>query len=159
MKPQGHIPASASPSAHEGADLNVPLVVRIVVILAATLVALVAAVILLFHNFANVYPKRTSEAAPVVTTADLPPPPRLQTDARRDLQELRAGEDQHLDRYAWVDRQQGVAQIPIERAMILWMKNYRPPSVGAPGPATNAVVGPTELEIRQEKAKGGNDAP
>jgi hypothetical protein len=48
MKPQGHIPPSASPSAHEGADLNIPLVLRIVVILAATLLTLVVAVVFFF---------------------------------------------------------------------------------------------------------------
>jgi cell division protein FtsN len=153
MKPQGHIPASASPSAHEGADLNVPLVVRIVVILAAALVVLVFLVVFLFHHFNHEYPSRTSEAAPVVTSADLPPQPRPQVDPKHELEEVRAREDQHLDHYAWVDQQKGVAQIPIDRAMALWVKNYLPSA-----PATNTAA-PTELQMRQQKAKGDNNAP
>jgi cell division protein FtsN len=154
MKPQGHIPRSASPSAHEGADLDVPLVVRIVVILAATLVILVLLVVFLFHHFNHEYPSRTSEAAPVVATADLPPQPRLQIDPKRELEELRAMEDQHLDHYTWVDQPKGVAQIPLDRAMALWVKNYSPST-----PATNAAAAHTELQMRQQKAKGDGNAP
>jgi hypothetical protein len=154
MKPQGHIPPSASPSAHEGADLNVPLVVRIVVILAATLVVLVLLVVFLFHYFNHEYPSRTSEAASVVTTADLPPQPRLQVDPKRELGEVRAKEDEHLNRYAWADQPKGVAHIPIDRAMVLWVRNYSPS-----GPATNAAAAPTELQMRQQKAKGDTNAP
>jgi hypothetical protein len=154
MKPQGHIPESASPSTHEGADLNVPLVARIVVILAATLVVLVLLVVFLFHYFNHEYPARTSEAAPVVVAADLPPLPRIQVDPKRELEEVHAKEDEHLDRYAWVDQQNGIAQIPIDRAMALWVKNYSPSA-----PATNGATAPTELQMRQVKAKGDNHAP
>jgi hypothetical protein len=154
MKPQGHIPPSASPSAHEGADLDVFLVARIVVILAATLVVLVLLVVFLFHHFNHEYPARTSEAAPVVAAADLPPQPRLQVDPKRELGDVRAKEDQHLDHYAWVDQQNGIAQIPIDRAMALWVKNYSPSA-----PATNAAAAPTELQMRQQKAKGESNAP
>jgi hypothetical protein len=147
MKPQGHIPASASPSAHEAADLDVPLIARIVVILTATLVVLVVVVVYLFHRFNHEYPGRTSEASPVVAPSELPPAPRLQTNPKRDLQEVRAREDAHLDRYAWVDQSQGIAQIPIDRAMVLWVKTYAP----------NAA--PTELQMRQQKAQEGNHAP
>jgi hypothetical protein len=161
MKPQGHIPPSASPSAHEGADLDVPLIARIAVILAGTLVALVLIGAYLFHHFSREYPGRTSEAAPVVTTAELPPPPRLQSDPRHDLQEVRAQEDLHLSRYAWVDRSQGIAQIPIERAMALWVKGYVPPPARPATPLTNSIIAPTsaivaptnELQMRQQKAQ------
>jgi hypothetical protein len=47
----------------------------------------------------------------------LPPEPRLQTDPRRDLLQLRAEEDAVLESYGWVDRQAGVVRIPIEHAM------------------------------------------
>jgi hypothetical protein len=141
MKPQGHIPDSASPLTHEGADLNVLLVARVVVILAATLVVLVVLVVFLFHYFNHEYPARTSEAVPVVRAADLPPQPRLQLDPKRELEQVQAKEDE-----------QGIAQIPIDRAMALWVKNY------SPSTATNTTA-PTELQMRQEKAKGDNHAP
>ena len=154
MKPQGHIPPSAPPSAHEGADLNVPRILRVFLVLAATLAALLFLVNSLFSHFDQKYPARTSEAAPVVTPADLPPAPRLQMHPERDLQAVRAGEDLHLNGYAWVNRSQGIAQIPIDRAMVIWAKTYVPFT-----PATNVAPAPDELQMRQQKATESTHAP
>jgi hypothetical protein len=159
MKPQGHVPASASPSTHEAADLNVPLILRTAALVVPTLAMLILAVTLLFHYFNRFYANRTSEAAPVVTAADLPPAPRLQTDPAGDLQAVRAREDAHLDRYAWVERNQGIAQVPIERAMLLWVKTYSPPPAPMASSPTNSVAAPTELQVRQDKAQEANHAP
>ena len=49
----------------------------------------------------------------------LPPIPRLQEDPEAELAELRAREDAALASYGWVDESQGIALIPIERAMEL----------------------------------------
>ncbi|MFI5280763.1 MAG: hypothetical protein ACHQU1_09720 [Gemmatimonadales bacterium] len=49
----------------------------------------------------------------------LPPEPRLQVHAVRDLRELRAAESTILDHYGWVDKQAGVVRIPIARAIDL----------------------------------------
>ncbi len=49
----------------------------------------------------------------------LPPEPRLQTDPRDDLLNLRRTQDQALHSYAWVDRNAGIVRIPIEQAMKL----------------------------------------
>lgn len=154
MKPQGHIPERASPSAHEASDLEPRLILRVTIIILATLVALVLAGVLLFQLYAWEYPARSSEAAPQVTAGDLPPAPRLQTNPRVDLQTVRAREDAHLNRYAWVDRQRGIAQIPIERAMALWVENYQPQPT-----STNRAPEVTELQMRQLKAQEVNHAP
>lgn len=50
-------------------------------------------------------------------SAQEPPEPRLQTLPRKDLAEVRAEEARILHTYGWVDRDAGVARIPIERAM------------------------------------------
>ena len=49
----------------------------------------------------------------------LPPEPRLQTNPRQDLLDLRAGEDAVLNTYGWVDKTDGVVRIPIDEAMRL----------------------------------------
>ena len=49
----------------------------------------------------------------------LPPEPRLQTNPRKDLIELRAKEDKVLYSYGWVDKNAGVVRIPITEAMKL----------------------------------------
>jgi hypothetical protein len=43
--------------------------------------------------------------------------PDLQVSPMQDLQKMRAIEDAQLHNYGWVDRQAGVAAIPIDRAM------------------------------------------
>ena len=47
------------------------------------------------------------------------PAPRLQTDPRRDLLEMRAEEDARLGGYGWIDRDAGRVHIPIDRAIAL----------------------------------------
>ncbi len=49
----------------------------------------------------------------------LPPEPRLQTNPRGDLLELRQKDDRILNSYGWIDRDAGVVRIPIEQAMTL----------------------------------------
>ncbi len=163
MKPQGYIPGSASPSAHEGADLHIRNVVKVAALLGVILVVTILFLALFFQLMEKTYPKRTSEAAPVVAESELPPLPRLQTDSLHDLQAVRAVEDSHLDRYAWIDREHGIAQIPIDRAMVLWTKNYAatPPPVSPTEPTTNAAPTPvlTELQMRQQKVQEATHAP
>ena len=43
--------------------------------------------------------------------------PRLQISPRADMDSMRAAEDKILTSYAWIDKQNGVVGIPIERAM------------------------------------------
>lgn len=56
----------------------------------------------------------------------LPPEPRLQTNPREDLREMREQEDQLLTTYGWVDRNAGVARIPIAEAMRLTIQRGLP---------------------------------
>lgn len=59
---------------------------------------------------------RTTSFAPSPQTA-LPPQPRLQVNAPMDLKRMREREDALLNSYGWADRSNGMARIPIERAM------------------------------------------
>jgi hypothetical protein len=85
---------------------------------------------------------RATDAAkpPVLTAPDrLPPEPRLQPDDVSDLHRLRQAEDDVLDSYAWVDKDQGVVRIPVARAMNLlaerglpdWPTTQKPPAPAA----------------------------
>ena len=49
----------------------------------------------------------------------VPPEPRLQWRPNDDLGKIRAEEDAKLHGYGWVDEHDGVARIPIERAIEL----------------------------------------
>ena len=56
----------------------------------------------------------------------VPPEPRLQTDPRQDLADLRANEDELLRTYGWVDKNAGVIRIPIDAAMKLTLERGLP---------------------------------
>ena len=56
----------------------------------------------------------------------LPPEPRLQTNPRQDLRDLRSAEDAALTSYGWVDKSAGIARIPIGEAMKLTVERGLP---------------------------------
>lgn len=74
----------------------------------------------------------------------LPPAPRLQTTPYLDLEQYQEAQRQVLERYAWVDKQNGIAQIPVERAIELVAERGLPalPPVPAPAPAPGASASP-----------------
>jgi hypothetical protein len=111
----------AGESGHEARDVRL----RPVVVAGAGLVALVALVAALMPLLVGYLSARESRrGAPASPLAGVygrqaPPEPRLQTAPLDDLRTLRAVEDAALSSYGWVDREAGVARIPIERAMEL----------------------------------------
>lgn len=56
----------------------------------------------------------------------LPPEPRLQSNPRQDLRDLRAAEAETLNGYQWVDQNAGVVRIPIDAAMKLTIERGLP---------------------------------
>ena len=63
---------------------------------------------------------------PTVPAPSMSPAPDLQVASSRDYQEIRAAEEAQLHTYGWVDRQAGIAAIPIERAMELLAQRRLP---------------------------------
>lgn len=72
-------------------------------------------------------------AAQRAASADskLVPEPRLQLDPKMDLTMLRAAEAKTLASLAWVDKDKGVVQVPIERAMQMLLAKGLPARQGA----------------------------
>lgn len=61
---------------------------------------------------------RTEYRPTLVQVPNTPPPePRLQLSPSADYQEQRRREDEILKNYGWIDRDKGVAHIPIDEAM------------------------------------------
>jgi hypothetical protein len=91
--------------------------------------------------------RRSTPANPLAATAGrrLPPAPRLQVNPARDMAELRLAEDRILLDYGWVDRQKGIARIPIDRAMAILAAKGRPRApapVAPPAPAPRVEGAP-----------------
>jgi len=95
---------------HERSDVDPRLLVILAVVLGAFLVA---APYVLFAT----YPAARHDA--LIRPTQRPPAPRLQVDPAADLRAMRRSEDARLSRYRWVDRDNGVVGLPIERAIEL----------------------------------------
>lgn len=65
------------------------------------------------------WPPRQGIVTPMVPAPNMSPAPDLQVASSRDYQEMRAAEEAQLHSYRWVDREAGIAAIPIKRAMEL----------------------------------------
>jgi hypothetical protein len=127
--PNAHADEASNPTVHhETSDINLRGVLAFAVGLAVTAAVIHFAVWVLFAYF------NTREGLPVTPQYPLavgqqnrlPPEPRLQTDPRQDLKNLRADEDTILDGYGWVDRNNQVVRIPIDQAMKLTLERGLP---------------------------------
>ena len=79
----------------------------------------------------------------------LPPQPRLQTNPRQELADMRASEDEILGGYHWVDRNNNIVRIPVADAMKLTLQRGLPSRQQAP-----AAAAPTQAtQATQEKSR------
>jgi hypothetical protein len=83
---------------------------------------------LLFMYFSTREAQRVAPQYPLATgqIERLPPEPRLQTNPREELRDMRAQEDAILGSYAVVDKDAGVVRIPIDEAMKLIVQRGLP---------------------------------
>jgi hypothetical protein len=101
---------------HETSDANI----RDLIIFGLGLFCLVIAGLLVsravFHYFVG-HQGLGPPASPFENVRILPPEPRLQVSAPKDLKHYKAAQGEILNSYGWVDQNAGVVRIPIERAM------------------------------------------
>ena len=77
---------------------------------------------------AQKYPLAAARARPE------PPAPNLQNQPFKDIYELRNTEAEKLTTYGWVDREGGIARIPIDRAMeVMLQRGFPARAEGANG--------------------------
>ena len=125
-----HAPASQdNPEVrHETTDVNIRAILIFGGALIVSAVVISFAVWVLFRYFEARETRRVAPEYPLAATQEsrLPPEPRLQTNPREDLEQLREQEEQILNSYGWVDKNGGVARIPIEEAMKLVVQRGLP---------------------------------
>ena len=77
--------------------------------------------------------ERTDPVVSPLAGNQTPPEPRLQTRPNVDLAELRHAENETLGSYKWIDQQQGIVQIPIDRAIdLLSERGFPQPEAAEP---------------------------
>jgi hypothetical protein len=87
------------------------------------------------------YPSPVGEAR-ITGPAVQPPPPQLQRFPTLDWQQLRATDETVLHSYGWLDRDQGLIRIPIERAIEHTAQRGLPsgPPPASPAPAQKGAA-------------------
>ena len=104
---------------HEESDVNIVGIFMFGAGLFAALIIVALVVGGLFKYFDVREAVQPAPEFPLAASEEnrLPPEPRLQTNPRQDLADLRAREDQALTGYTWVDRNAGIVRIPIDEAI------------------------------------------
>jgi len=117
-----------APVHHETSDVNIRGILAAGVGLIVAAVFIYFGVWVLFKYFESREARRVAPEYPLAVTREsrVPPEPRLQSNPREDLQQLREQEDQILRSYGWVDKNAGVVRIPIEEAMRLTVQRGLP---------------------------------
>jgi hypothetical protein len=106
---------------HEASDIDFGLVLTFALGLVGATPLILFTVWLLFGYLTTRENRPVQREFPLAAQQEnrLPPEPRLQTNPRQDLDDMRAEEDRTLTTYGWVDRDAGIVRIPIEEAMKL----------------------------------------
>ncbi len=112
----------------ERSDVNIKAILTFLAVLLAVGIVVHVAVWLLYLFFAGQQSRGGEPRYPLASGYEnqLPPAPRLQTNPRQDLRDLRAQEDAILDSYGWVDKNAGIVRIPIDEAMRLTLERGLP---------------------------------
>src|SRR5436309_2724090 len=104
---------------HEESDVNIRgiLAFGVALIIVAIVVYLVVGGVFKYLDIREARQPQPEYPLAAAEENRLPPEPRLQTNPRQDLADLRAREEQALTSYSWVDRNAGVVRIPIDEAI------------------------------------------
>ncbi|MDB6021410.1 MAG: hypothetical protein JWQ04_1267 [Pedosphaera sp.] len=155
------MPASAHPQSTqpaprggvEPADVNVKGVAYFVIGLAVVMVLVHMLLTVMFDDLKRkgaLEDQRIQQrevTAPVAAARVYFPPPHEQFSPQLDLQAWRAQQEAELNSYGWIDRNAGVARIPIGRAMELISERGLPTRTGSNAPAT----GPSTLDLQRQR--------
>ena len=104
---------------HEESDVNVGAILRYGAGL--LLVGVIVHVFLwwLLGMYEGQHQRAQTQVYPMAAGQEnrLPPEPRLQDTPQQDMSALRAKQESLLKEYGWVNKEAGIARIPIEEAM------------------------------------------
>ena len=135
-----HLPAD--PGGYEKSDLRTRPILVFAVLLAVVTILVFVASYGMIRFFGWWDRARLETPASTLATRTVPPEPRLQVSAPKDLRTLRASEQDILTTYGWVSREAGVARIPIARAMQLILERGLPKATETPARAPAKGVAP-----------------
>jgi hypothetical protein len=110
---------------HETSDANIRNLIIFGVGLSLLVVGGLLVSGIVFHYFVG-HQDLGPPASPFENVRMLPPEPRLQVSAPKDLKQYQAAQGEILNSYGWVDQKAGVVRIPIDRAMDILLQKGLP---------------------------------
>ena len=136
---------------HEGGPVDGEINIRAIRIFVAGLLAVTLAVFgLMWGVVTLVKGSLVRKDPPLPELAEarvvrLPPGPILQPNPVVELADFRAAEDAELSRWAWVDREKGVARVPVDRAVEIVLERGLPAPPPMPPPEPTQVAEPAAV--------------
>lgn len=128
-----HAPATPENPGYEASDAHARPLARVGIVLAGLMVFSIVAMIALFQLFEYYQPLADRPPHALADERYVSSAPRLQPDPPIQKQQLREVEDHVLKTYDWVDRERGLARIPIERAIDIVARQQQLPAPPAGG--------------------------
>jgi hypothetical protein len=116
---------AAGNRSYETADVRPRTLIWSVVIFGVVLFALALASAMMLRLWSTPHTTASGAFSARLEPTQEAPEPRLQVAPAADLQKLRGVEEARLRQYEWIDRQAGIAAIPIDRAMELLAERGR----------------------------------
>ena len=116
-----------SHSDHEHGDVRTSLVMRSAIGFVAVCIAIAVVVWLVYGYLRSQDEVRDARRSLIPAAPVVPPEPRLQVNPPNELQQYKQEQNQILNSYGWVSRDDGRVHIPIERAMDLIVERGFPP--------------------------------
>lgn len=127
-------PQAAHREGYEKSDASPRGLVYFALVIAGILVLTFLSLRWLFGYFQKAENPGSFVAAPFAGARLLPPPPRIQADPGADMQSYFQSQQNLLNTYGWIDRQNGIVRLPIDRAIELILER------GLPARSANAPV-------------------
>ena len=113
---------------YEQSDASAGILAKVAIVLAVSLVFIFVGVVVLFKVFSYVQPRLfDQEPHPLAETRQVASGPSLQLDPPQQKIDRLTTENQVLTTYDWVDRDQGLVRIPIDRAIAILAKQGQLP--------------------------------
>lgn len=110
---------------YEGGDVNVKLFFGSLILMVVVTACSMALSVWIYNSLETRQEASYPEPHPLIQLRPTPPPPRLQpniidgTTAEEDMEAMRTREDAILETYGWVNRDEGIVRIPVDKAIDL----------------------------------------
>jgi len=123
---------------HERTDADAGPLALVGITMAVLVVGAFVSMVILYKVFAYYQPMLSDDPHPLAELRQVTTEPRLQVDPPRQKFELKEIEENVLSGYDWVDREEGIVRIPVNRAIEILAERGLPIKTGS-GAATEAT--------------------